>query len=148
MWPIFRLFGMIFRFYRRQILLGYFATFGAAIAGLAIPKVLGVGIDRVLDPQNETRGLQALLILALVIALLGLTRGLFSWARVAVSIPPVIRPAVPALLHPTPCARRQSAHVHRGVSRWLARSKSTAGGTLLSGRAMTDSTTVTARRRS
>jgi ABC-type multidrug transport system fused ATPase/permease subunit len=81
MWPIFRLFGMIFRFYRRQILFGYFTTFGAALAGLAIPRVLGVGIDRVLDPENESRGLQALLVLALIIALLGLTRGLFSWAQ-------------------------------------------------------------------
>ena len=81
MWPIFRLFRMIFRYHRRQILLGYFTTFGAAAAGLAIPRVLGVGIDRVLDPEDESRGLQALLVLAVTIALLGLTRGLFAWAQ-------------------------------------------------------------------
>jgi len=72
---------MIFRFYRRQILVAYCTTLGAALAGLAIPRVLGVGIDRVLDPANGSRGLQALLLLALTIALLGLTRGLFSWAQ-------------------------------------------------------------------
>ena len=72
---------MILRFHRKQLLLGYLSVFGAAGAGLAIPWVLGTGIDRVLDPANESRGLEALLGLAFLLVLLGATRGLFSWAQ-------------------------------------------------------------------
>jgi ATP-binding cassette subfamily B protein len=61
--------------------LGYLAVIGASLAGLAIPRTVGVGIDRVLDPENESRGLEALLSLAGILVLLGLIRGLFSWAQ-------------------------------------------------------------------
>ncbi|MEE8519638.1 MAG: ABC transporter ATP-binding protein [Dehalococcoidia bacterium] len=79
--PVLRIFGLIFRYYRRRIVLGYLAVIGSSLAGLAIPRVIGVGIDRVLDPQNVSRGTEALLGLAGILVLLGLTRGLFSWAQ-------------------------------------------------------------------
>ncbi len=72
---------MIIQRHRTQLLFGYFSVFGAATAGLAIPRVIGTGVDRVLDPQNESRGLQGLLALAVTLLLLGLTRGFFSWGQ-------------------------------------------------------------------
>lgn len=71
---------MAWRYHRRELLLGYVATFGAAFAGLAVPRVIGIGVDRIIDP-GANRGLQAIVILAVIVALLGLTRGLFSWGQ-------------------------------------------------------------------
>ena len=79
--PVIRLYKMILHYHGRPLALGYSATLGAAIAGLTIPWVLGIGIDRVIDPTNETQGTGALLALAAIIVLLGLSRGLFSWAQ-------------------------------------------------------------------
>jgi ABC-type multidrug transport system fused ATPase/permease subunit len=79
--PVARLFSMFFRHHRRLLFTAYGTTLGAAAAGLTIPWVLGVGIDRVLDPANKSRGVDSLLTLALIIGLLGLVRGLFSWAQ-------------------------------------------------------------------
>ncbi|MDA1173339.1 MAG: ABC transporter ATP-binding protein [Chloroflexi bacterium] len=79
--PVIRLYKMILHYHGRQLALVYSATLGAAIAGLTIPWVLGIGIDRVIDPTNETQGTGALLALAAIIVLLGLSRGLFSWAQ-------------------------------------------------------------------
>ena len=79
--PIVRIFKMIIQMHRTQLLFGYFSVFGAAAAGLAIPRVIGTGIDSVLDPQNESRGLQGLMTLAVTLLLLGLTRGFFSWGQ-------------------------------------------------------------------
>ena len=78
---VIRLFSMLFRYHRTALFVAYGATLGASIAGLAVPRVLGIGIDRVLDPTNPDRSVNALVFLAIVIALLGLTRGLFSWAQ-------------------------------------------------------------------
>ena len=47
---------MFFRHHRRLLFTAYGTTLGAAVAGLTIPRVLGIGIDRVLDPANESRG--------------------------------------------------------------------------------------------
>jgi ATP-binding cassette subfamily B multidrug efflux pump len=79
--PVIRLYTMLLRYHGRELALGYGATLGAAITGLAIPRVLGVGIDRVIDPTNVSQGRGALLALAVSIVLLGLSRGLFSWAQ-------------------------------------------------------------------
>jgi ABC-type multidrug transport system fused ATPase/permease subunit len=79
--PVIRLFQMIIHYHGRQLALGYSATLGAAIAGLAIPRVLGIGIDSVIDPERESQGMGILLVLAAIIVLLGLLRGLFSWAQ-------------------------------------------------------------------
>ena len=79
--PVIRLFQMIIRYHGRRLIVGYAATLGAAIAGLAIPRVLGIGIDRVLNPENISQGRGPLLLLAGTIVLLGLSRGLFSWAQ-------------------------------------------------------------------
>jgi ATP-binding cassette subfamily B multidrug efflux pump len=79
--PVFRIFGIITKYHKTQLFFGYVSVFGAAAAGLSIPRVIGTGIDRVLDPQNGSRGTEALIGLAVILILLGLTRGLFSWAQ-------------------------------------------------------------------
>ena len=72
---------MVLRLHRRMLIFGYLAALGAALAGLAIPRVLGLGIDRVIDPLNTAQGKDALIAFAVIVALLGLTRGLFSWGQ-------------------------------------------------------------------
>jgi ATP-binding cassette, subfamily B, multidrug efflux pump len=79
--PVVRLFRMIMRYHGLQLALGYGATLGAAFTGLAIPRVVGIGIDQVIDPDRVDKGAGALLALAGVIVLLGLSRGMFSWAQ-------------------------------------------------------------------
>ena len=81
MGPVLRIFALILRYHRKQLMLGYVAVFGAAAAGLTIPRVVGIGIDRVLDPANESHGVDALLGLSAILVLLGLVRGLFSWGQ-------------------------------------------------------------------
>jgi ATP-binding cassette subfamily B protein len=78
---VIRLFKMLLHYHRKQLMIGYLATFGAASAGLAIPRVIGIGVDRILDPDAGDQGLQAIVILAVIVVLLGMTRGLFSWAQ-------------------------------------------------------------------
>jgi ATP-binding cassette subfamily B multidrug efflux pump len=73
-----RIYGMCFRYYPKILILGYVAVFAAGLSALAIPRVLSAGIDRALDPANQGRGVDALIALGIMLALLGLTRGLFQ----------------------------------------------------------------------
>ena len=56
--------------------MSHLSVIGAAAASVTIPRVVGVGIDRALDPTNEARGVDALLGLAAALVLLGLRRSL------------------------------------------------------------------------
>jgi len=75
---IVRIYLMCARTYPKILILGYVAVLAASLSALAIPRVLSAGIDRTLDPTNESRGVEALVSLGIVLALLGLTRGLFQ----------------------------------------------------------------------
>ena len=74
-----RIFGMIIRKYPRRFALGYFTALGAAASALAIPRVVGQGVDQVLT--SETAGTGLLLWLALALILAGLARGLFAFGQ-------------------------------------------------------------------
>lgn len=69
---------MCIRSYPKILVLGYIAVLAAGLSALAIPRVLSAGIDRALDSGNESRSLDALVTLGVLLALLGLTRGLFQ----------------------------------------------------------------------
>jgi ATP-binding cassette subfamily B protein len=73
-----RIYMMAVRYHPRVLLMGYICVIGAGAAALAIPRVLGAGIDGALDPANEDRGTEAFLSLAATLTLLGLARGLFQ----------------------------------------------------------------------
>ena len=73
-----RIYMMAVHYHPKVLLLGYLSVLCAGAAALAIPRVLGAGIDRALDPANQDRGVEAFLWLAVVLALLGLTRGFFQ----------------------------------------------------------------------
>jgi ATP-binding cassette, subfamily B, multidrug efflux pump len=75
---ILRIYKMCFTYYPKILILGYVAVFAAGLSALAIPRILSAGIDRTLDPDNQGRGADALIALGVVLALLGLTRGLFQ----------------------------------------------------------------------
>ncbi len=76
--PIVRIYLMCVHFYPKILLLGYLAVLAAGLSALAIPRVLSTGIDRTLDSGNENRGIEALITLGIVLALLGITRGFFQ----------------------------------------------------------------------
>ncbi len=78
---IFRILGMIARYHRVQLVLAYGTVLGAAGAGLGIPWVLRTGIDRALDPSNESRGMDVFVSVGIALVLLGVVRGLFSWGQ-------------------------------------------------------------------
>ncbi len=76
-----RIYMMAFRHHPRLLLLGYSAVLFAGAAALAVPRVLSSGIDRTLDPSNQSRGIDALITLGVTLAILGLIRGLFQGAQ-------------------------------------------------------------------
>src|SRR5690606_2974138 len=78
MGTIARIYLMAVRHDLKLLVAGYVAVLGAGITAFLIPRVLGSGIDRALDPANSERGMGALVTLAIILALLGLSRGLFS----------------------------------------------------------------------
>jgi ATP-binding cassette subfamily B multidrug efflux pump len=75
---IVRIYLMCLRTYPKILFAGYFAVILAGLSALAIPRVLSSGIDRTLDTANEDRGVEALITLGIILALLGITRGFFQ----------------------------------------------------------------------
>ena len=73
-----RIYMMAVHYHPRVLLLGYVAVLCAGAAALSIPRILGAGIDRALDPANQGKGIEALLWLGGLLALLGLARGFFQ----------------------------------------------------------------------
>ena len=76
---ILRIYGMILRSHRRQLAMGYVTALGASLVALAIPQMLGRGVDRVLTAEEG--GLDLLLLLGLALVLVGVTRGLFAFGQ-------------------------------------------------------------------
>ena len=76
-----RIYMMAIRHHPRLLLLGYGSVLLAGAAALSIPRILSSGIDRVLDPANQSRGSDALISLGITLAILGLVRGLFQGAQ-------------------------------------------------------------------
>jgi ATP-binding cassette subfamily B protein len=72
---------MAVRYYPRILVLGYVTVILAGVSALAIPRVLSSGIDRTLDPSNTGRGTDALIGLGVLLALLGIARGLFQGSQ-------------------------------------------------------------------
>ncbi len=73
---ILRILWMVFTHYKGRVLLGYISVIGAALSALAIPRVLGTGVNRVLESGEKDAG--QLYVLALVLLFAGVGRGLFS----------------------------------------------------------------------
>ena len=73
---ILRILWMVFTHYKGRVLLGYISVIGAALSALAIPRVLGTGVNRVLESGEKEVG--QLYVLALILLLAGVGRGLFS----------------------------------------------------------------------
>ncbi|MDA1096604.1 MAG: ABC transporter ATP-binding protein [Chloroflexi bacterium] len=67
---------LVFRPYFRRVLLGYVSVLGSAAFAIAIPRILGVSINRMVDPGSA--GVSPLYSLALILVLAGAARGLFS----------------------------------------------------------------------
>ena len=76
---ILRIVAMAFRDYKAWFLAGYVSVFGAALFALAIPRVLGAGVNRMLT--SEERDPSLLLLLAGVLLLAGAARGLFAFGQ-------------------------------------------------------------------
>ena len=79
MQAIVRIYGMIFRFHWRRVLLGYGTVIGAALFALVIPRVLGRGVDQVLT--SEDKEISVLVWFAVALVLAGLARGFFSFGQ-------------------------------------------------------------------
>jgi ATP-binding cassette, subfamily B, multidrug efflux pump len=73
-----RIYMMAVRYYPKVLLLGYVTVLLSGLSALAIPRVLSASIDRALDSSNTDRGVDALISLGILLALLGIARGLFQ----------------------------------------------------------------------
>jgi ABC-type multidrug transport system fused ATPase/permease subunit len=76
---IVRIFGIVLKHHPIFFISGYFTALGAAGAALAIPQVIGRGIDRVL--LQEDTEITALLWFAGILILAGCARGLFAFGQ-------------------------------------------------------------------
>ena len=76
---IIRILGLVYKKYKWRLLLGYISVIGAALAALAIPKVLGNSVNRVLESGDKE--VSQLYVLALVLILAGVARGFFSFGQ-------------------------------------------------------------------
>ena len=74
---ILRIFRMLLKTYKKRLIWGYVSVIGAALSALAIPKVLGASVNRVLE--SGERDVSQLYLLALVLLLAGAARGLFAF---------------------------------------------------------------------
>jgi ATP-binding cassette subfamily B protein len=76
---LWRIFLLVWRPYKSRVVAGYISVVGTALAALAIPRVLGAGVDRVLSAgQHSTSDLY---LFAVVLVLAGAARGLFSFGQ-------------------------------------------------------------------
>jgi ATP-binding cassette subfamily B multidrug efflux pump len=74
---ILRIFRMLLKTYKKRLIWGYISVFGAALSALAIPKVLGTSVNRVLESGEQD--VTQLYPLAIVLLLAGTARGLFAF---------------------------------------------------------------------
>ena len=70
---------MLLKTYKKRLIWGYISVFGAALSALAIPKVLGTSVNRVLETGEQD--VTQLYPLALVLLLAGTARGLFAFGQ-------------------------------------------------------------------
>ena len=76
---IIRIIKLILKKYKRRLALGYISVIGAALFALAVPRILGDSVNKVLE--SGERDVSQLWLLALALLLAGAARGLFSFGQ-------------------------------------------------------------------
>jgi ATP-binding cassette subfamily B multidrug efflux pump len=76
---ILRILGMVFKKYKKRVIIGYISVIGAAAASLFIPRVIGTSVNQVVE--SGEKDVTSLFMLALILLLAGTARGLFSFAQ-------------------------------------------------------------------
>lgn len=76
---IIRILAMVFKNYKKRVIIGYISVTGAAAAALFIPRVIGTSVNQVLE--SGEKDVNPLFMLALILLLAGTARGLFSFAQ-------------------------------------------------------------------
>lgn len=76
---ILRILAMVFKNYKKRVIVGYISVTGAAAAALFIPRVIGTSVNQVLE--SGEKDVNPLFMLALILFLAGTARGLFSFAQ-------------------------------------------------------------------
>ena len=76
---ILRILAMVFKNYKKRVIVGYISVTGAAVAALFIPRVIGTSVNQVLE--SGEKDVNPLFMLALILFLAGTARGLFSFAQ-------------------------------------------------------------------
>lgn len=76
---ILRILGLVFRQHKLRLVGGYVSVLGAAIFALAVPRVLGISVNQMLEPSGGD--LSQLSLLALVLLFAGAARGLFAFGQ-------------------------------------------------------------------
>jgi ATP-binding cassette subfamily B multidrug efflux pump len=71
--------SLVFRPYPGRVVAGYISVIGAAGFAIAIPRILGLSVNHMLEPGAG--GVNQLYLLAIVIVLAGAARGLFSFGQ-------------------------------------------------------------------
>ena len=68
--------SLVLRPYAKRVVAGYISVFGAAAFAIAIPRILGLSVNRMLEPGAG--GVSQLYLFAIAIVLAGAARGLFA----------------------------------------------------------------------
>ncbi len=76
---ILRIFRLILRKYKKRLVAGYISVIGAALFALAIPALLGTGVNRILEAEETDAS--GLLIIAGALLFAGISRGLFAFGQ-------------------------------------------------------------------
>ena len=76
---IFRILKLVYRKHKYRVIAGNISVIGSAFTALAIPQIIGMGVNSLVDSGSDK--FESVYLLSLVLLLAGIGRGLFSYGQ-------------------------------------------------------------------